>query len=500
MRTMTGYPTTNTSAVLPFARSVSLKEEIPVLSIIRQLTTVYSVRFVFIQLFCLLGLVSAFVEIAQSQSGDFTLTLEKAVQAAQLNDPWLAGNRHSQDAVEAMSVYEGTLPDPQVSLGFANVPIDTFDFSQEAMTQFKVGVTQMFPRGDSLAIKRKQLQTVGSQFPFQRLDRKANIVVTVSQLWLDAYNAQESIALIQKDRPLFEQLADIAEASYSAAYGKTRQQDIIRAQLELTRLDDRLTMLKQKQEMFMEKLSEWVSEYFREEYGEKLNSGSPLPWSQLALAKKLPDIKMLRESLYLSTKEADAQQFYESVSKHPSLLALDREIETSKIGIDLARQKYKPAWGVNASYGYRAEDQNGRDRADFASVGISFDLPLFTSNRQDKEVQSSVSQTEAVKTKKWSLVRKMIAGFEKTRTQLKRLNERQVLYKSQLLPQMSEQAEASLTAYTNDDSDFAEVVRSRIAELNAQIDALGIDVERQKTIVELNYYFMENADDIIAKK
>jgi len=77
-------------------------------------------------------------------------------------------------------------------------------------------------------------------------------------------------------------------------------------------------------------------------------------------------------------------------------------------------------------------------------------------------------------------------------------NERQLLYQVQLLPQIHEQAEASLTAYTNDDGDFAEVVRSRIAELNAQIDALGIDVERQKNIIELNYYFIENSDDIIA--
>lgn len=72
-----------------------------------------------------------------------------------------------------------------------------------------------------------------------------------------------------------------------------------------------------------------------------------------------------------------------------------------------------------------------------------------------------------------------------------------MLYQKQLLPQMSEQAEASLEAYTNDESDFAEVVRARIAELNAQIDALAIDVERQKTIIELNYFFMDNADDII---
>ncbi len=466
------------------------------LHIIRQLTTVFSVRFVFFQLIALIGLLSLFIGMAQSAGN--TLTLDEAVKAAQLNDPWLVGNRHSQDAIESMSVAAGTLPDPKVTFGVANLPTDTFDFNQEAMTQFKVGVAQMFARGDSLAIKRKQIETVGSQFPFQRLDRKAKIVVAVSKLWLDVYKAQESINLIEKDRPLFEQLADVAEASYSAALGKTRQQDIVRAQLELTRLDDRLTVLRQKQEMLLEKLSEWLSEYFREQYSDISTAATVLPWSRLELDKNLPDIKMVQESLYLAEKEADHQKLFEYFSKHPSLLALNRKIEASKIGIDLAREKYKPVWGVNVNYGYRDEDQNGRDRADFVSIGFSFDLPYFTGNRQDKEVESSISQAEAVKTQKWALLRKMIAGFEKNRTQLNRLNERQLLYQVQLLPQIHEQAEASLTAYTNDDGDFAEVVRARIAELNAQIDALGIDVERQKSIIELNYYFIENSDDIIA--
>jgi outer membrane protein TolC len=471
-------------------------KEISVLGIIRQRTAVFSIQFVLFQLICFIGMFSVLTGVAQSAGN--TLTLEETVRAAQLNDPWLAGNRHSQDAIESMSVAAGTLPDPKITFGLANLPTDTFDFNQEAMTQFKVGVAQMFARGDSLAIKRKQIETVGSQFPFQRLDRKAKIVVAVSKLWLDAYKAQESITLIERDRPLFEQLADVAEASYSAALGKTRQQDIVRAQLELTRLDDRLTVLRQKQEMLMEKLSEWLSEYFREQYSDNSIAETVRPWSSLELDKSLPDIKMMQEPLYLAEQQADPQKLYEYFSRHPSLLSVDRKIEASKIGIDLAREKYKPVWGVNVNYGYRDEDQNGRDRADFVSIGFSFDLPYFTGNRQDKEVESSISQTEAVKTKKWALLRKMIAGFEKTRAQLNRLDERQLLYQVQLLPQIHEQAEASLTAYTNDDGDFAEVVRSRIAELNAQIDALGIDVERQKNIIELNYYFIENSDDIIA--
>ncbi|MGD8417537.1 MAG: hypothetical protein PVH91_10805, partial [Pseudomonadales bacterium] len=61
------------------------------------------------------------------------------------------------------------------------------------------------------------------------------------------------------------------------------------------------------------------------------------------------------------------------------------------------------------------------------------------------------------------------------------------LYDRRLLPQMSQQAEASLAAYNNADGDFAEAVRARIAELDTKIDALGIEVARLQALARLNY-------------
>lgn len=466
---------------------------------IKQLHPSLDLYRVFLHSIVYFGLISAAAAQAETVDNTAMLRLETAVKAALVNDPWVVRNQHAEDAVASMSVAAGTLPDPKISLALANLATDTFEFDQEPMTQFKVGVTQMFPRGDTLALKQKQLELVSAQFPFQRQDRRAKTVVMVSNLWLEAYKAQESIALIEQDRPLFEQLADIAEASYSSALGRTRQQDIIRAQLELTRLDDRLTMLRQKKEMVIETLSEWLSQNFRQEYLHDQAAGSGMvSWSRLELQRVLPDIAMLNAPLYTTDRETDPQALYEYFSKHPSVAALEQKIRASDTDIDLARQNYKPEWSVNASYGYRDDAPNGSDRADFLSVGVTFDVPLFTENRQDKQVESAISQAQSVKAEKWLLVRKMIADFEKFRAQLSRLDERQQLYQQGILPQMHEQAEASLTAYTNDDGDFAEVVRARIAELNASIDALGIDVEKQKTIIQLNYFFMENADDIIA--
>jgi len=426
------------------------------------------------------------------------LTLQTAVELAEKNDPWLVKNKHAQDSMESMSVAADTLPDPRMSVALANLPVDTFEFDQEAMTQLNVGVTQMFPRGDTLALKSKQLKIASSQNPLQRIDRQAKVSVMVSQLWLEAYKAQESIALIDKNRPLFEQLADVAEASYASALGRTRQQDIIRAQLEITRLDDRLTMLKQKKETTIEQLSQWLSGNFRENYLDSDKEAAFVAWSALDIDRQLPEIPMLNVQFYTGDKETDPEKLYGYFADHPAVMALDKKIAVNETGVEIARQSYKPEWGVTASYGYRADAPNGTDRADFVSVGLSFDLPFFTANRQDKQVEAAVSQSLSVKTEKWMLVREMTANVEKLRAQLLRLNDRRRLYQEQLLPQMHEQAEASLTAYTNDDGDFAEVVRARIAELNAQISDLELNVDKQKTIVQLNYYFMNKAEDIIA--
>ena len=405
--------------------------------------------------------------LAQDQSG--TLTLKETVALAISSDPWLSGSRYREEALRDESISAATLPDPKVSLMAANFPTDSFDINQEAMTQLAVGVSQMFPRGDSLDLSSRQKRELAAQEPLLRQDREAKVVAAVTKLWLDDFKAQESIRLIDQDRSLFEHLVDATRAGYSSALGRARQQDIIRAQLELTRLDDRLTVLQQQRETAQKRLSEWI--------GGK---------ARLPVSGALP--KQSESALALTILPGNDRRLYEQINRHPVLQAFDQRIDAMQTGVELARQNYKPEWGLFAQYGYRDDDTIGRDRADLFSVGVTFDLPLFTGNRQDKDVSAATSNAEALKTDKLLMARKLMAELETAAIQLVRLNERAALYDEQLLPQMSEQAEAALAAYNNDDGDFAEAVRARIAELNAKIDYLDIRVDRLRTIAELNYF------------
>ena len=417
-------------------------------------------------------------------ANEIGLSLPQAVSIALSNDTWISRSKLRQQAMLDTGDAVDTLPNPMVSIGLANLPTDGFAFDQEPMTQLKVGVSQQFARGDSLDIQRKQLHELALQQPLLRQDRAARTEVQVSSLWLEVYRAQQTVALIESDRALFQQLADIVQASYSSAVGKVRQQDIVRAQLELTRLEDRLNTLMSKKEQAGGQLLEWLSSGNEwtplvQDFGQYTRVPTEQP-----VAAKLP--VSLSNILALN----DQAKLAEILNSHPAVLAIEQRIDAGMTAIDLAKQAYKPQWGVNASYAYRADDPLlGRSRADFFSIGVSFDLPLFTQSAQDKRVSAAVQEAEAIKTDKLLAIRSLLSQLRSTWSGYQRLLTRQALYNEHILVQSREQAEASLTAYTNDDGDFSEVVRARIDDLNARIDALNIKVDLHKAQVELNYFF-----------
>ena len=403
-----------------------------------------------------------------------TFTLDQAVKIALQQDVWQVQNRLQEKALISQSRAAGELPDPQFSLSVANLPTDSFDFDQERMTQLIGGVSQMLPRGDSLMLRKQQYQQQSERHPLLSLDRQARLVMNVSQLWLEAYKVRQSIALIRNDRVLFDQLVDISLASYSSALGQTQQQDIVRAELEKNLLDDRLTQLLQHQESLEQQLGEWL--------------GVDSRIDSFVYSEEMPRLSLLRTELSGSSTRVNDSSLAQILMQHPLIIALNKTLAVQQTGVDLAKQAYEPQWGIRASYGYRASDSSGRDRADLVTFGVTLDMPIFSTVKQDSGVEAAVYQREAINSERILLLRKMIAEFNAAKVQRTRLSQREELYSDQILPQMRLQAQAALNAYTADNGDFAEVVRARIAELNGRIDALEIAVDQQLLTARMNYF------------
>jgi outer membrane protein TolC len=283
---------------------------------------------------------------------------------------------------------------------------------------------------------------------------------------LDLYLARSTAQLIKIDRPLFEQLIEVTNASYRSATRRVSQQDLIRAQLELTRLDDRLLRLNEIQDSRHQELAEWLPLHLL---------ATPISWH-------IPN-----ELAVSPVRETEGDRLYQLLSRHPELRSSDQSIAATRVGLRLAQEATKPDWALNAAYGYRDEDRFGNDLADFVTLGVTFQLPLFKKNRQNKQIAAAADLVSADESGRVARLQQLTRRYLKAYATLDSLDERLDLYQGSLLRQMDALAEASLNAYTTDAGDFADVMRAYVALLNAKIEAGTIEVNRLKVLAEIRY-------------
>jgi outer membrane protein TolC len=396
-----------------------------------------------------------------------SLTLESAIEQAKTFDPWLEANRAKEQAGWEMAQGADALPNAKLTVGLLSLPIDTFDVHQEGMTQLNVGLSQRFPRGETLALSKQKWEQSAQLQPALRAERNAKTQLEVESVWLSAMKAQKSIALIEQNRRYFEQLNDIAISNYSYALGGTQQQDLIQAKVELIELDDRLTELKRMHALALSKLSGLITPV-----GE-----APRAYDSVAGEPSIP----------LNEAFDQFQSLDNTFTEHPLLVAKTQAIEVAKTDTKIAKEAFKPEWSVNTGYGLRGTDAMGRDRADLLSVGVSVDLPLFSTQKQTAELKASHSDVQSLLAERQLLLRDLTAQFHNLVAEVEVIAERRTLYTQQLLPGIRKTADAATNAYRVDNGRFAEVVQIRIRELNAKLTLLSLEFEQARLHAALNY-------------
>ncbi|WP_158967865.1 TolC family protein [Paraglaciecola sp. L3A3] len=414
---------------------------------------------------------SLFSLLFLSNSSWANLTLPTAIKLAKQDDVWLKGSELTERALLATGEASDSLPDPSISVDLLNLPTDGFDFSQEPMSQFKLAISQNFTRGASRQLKQKQYNQLAAQHPLLRKNRLAELELTVSQLYLDAFAAQQAINHIAKDRPLFEQLIETINASYTSTQGNSQQQDILQARIKLALIDDHSLKMQQQLDTALAQLSRW------------------LPESNIKLAdsKAWPEITKFPNHLTDILATQQIHQLADLLSQHPAVLAIQQQIKAKVSAVDLAKQKYQPLWGVSASYAYRDDDPFTGSRADFFSVGIKVELPLFSNQRNDNEVAAASYQARSIETEKRLLIKKMLGQVNTLYKQSINLEQRYQGYKQNIIPQLEAQHKAALAAFSQNDGQLVEVIEAQIKQHDAHVEMINISKQTLKTQAHLAY-------------
>jgi outer membrane protein TolC len=402
-----------------------------------------------------------------------TLSLKDVQHLALNQDVYFQGSKLEEAAYQHDSNAADSWDNPTINTTLQSVPTDGFSLNQEPMTQLKLGIRQAMPRGNSANISRTIAIEQAQKEPVKRAARRAWLLREVSLEWLAWYRAEQTLALLREESQSLAQLLETVESSYRSGVGGTQQQDIIQIRLERLRLKDTILKEQQAASVALARLSRWFD--FSSEVSftvpETLNHHEIFPFNK---------------SLATQLKRRDVLNV---IDAHPSvqLLVKDELVATQKL--TLAKEQTKPKWAIEAAYGYRQDAQNGMSQADFISVGVQVDLPLFSSKRQDANVSASAARLGVTSTQRRLEVRRLAALAEAREAELASRTERQQLFDTALLEQSESLAESALNAYIADKGTFDDVMRARISLISTKLDALALHVDIAKTLAELAYLY-----------
>lgn len=414
----------------------------------------------------------ATTELASTVQQSSSQQLNTLIEIALSQD----GNRKQyfaqSQAMRETGIASATLMDPKLKVGFGGLPVDSFQFDEDPMTNISVGLMQQFERGDTLDLQKKKAGQQADGLALQVQARELTVANSMTQLWVELGYQQVAESIINENRRLLVELENYVQTNYSI--GKSEAQDLLNAQLQVSKLDEKLQANQQVQRRLISQLSEWLgSEWLG---SQAINSQAVDPQGRLHATNQI-DWSLLESKLATNN---DATKHYQLLMEHPLVKITDATISSNQTQVELAEQAYTPQFGVEVMYAHRqANNMAGDPASDLVSAYLTVDIPLFTGNRQDKNLSAAQYQVGAAKSQKDTLLSQMNAQVNALLVDKANLTQRLERYQSTLLPQTSARISAVERGYQNNTAQFNDVIA-------ATADELALQLEQQRLITDLN--------------
>ncbi|HAS6017650.1 copper transporter [Vibrio vulnificus] len=392
-----------------------------------------------------------------SQSDPLTLLIEQALA----NDASRKQIFAQSQAMRESGVAASTLMDPKLKVGFGGLPVDSFKFDEDPMTNISVGLMQQFERGSTLELQSKKASQQADGMALQVAAREREVANGITQLWLELGYQQQAERVLLENQRLMRELESFISTNYSI--GKSEAQDLLNAQLQVSQLEEKLQANQQMQRRILSQMSEWLgSEWLYQQ--RDLKASNQLNWDALE--------RLLSAS--------STTQHFAQLAQHPMVQMANANIAVSQTQVELAEQSYTPQFGVEVMYAYRqANNMKGEPASDLVSAYLTMDIPLFTGNRQDRAHAAAQYQVGAAQSQKDLLLAQMNAKVNALLVDRSNLEQRLERYQNTLLEQAKSRTKAVERGYQNSTAQFNDVIA-------ATRDELAVELESQRLLTDLN--------------
>ncbi len=398
-----------------------------------------------------------------ARADEAPLTPDAAVAAALQNSPALDQLEARYHALAEVPSQVGTLPDPTVEIAAVNFPTDSFRRRQEPMTQIRFGVAQRFPFPGKLALAERVADHLAGAAGWEFEEAKLTLERDVRRTWWEIAYLDRALGIVAQNQVLLRQFVDIASAKYRV--GEGLQQDVLLAQVELSRLFDRELALQRERGVAAARLNRL------------LDRDPALPVVLKAdQAPELPDLPPLQVHL----DRAKLQR--------PLLAAIAERLEAATARLDLARRDYFPDFTVGAAYGLRTGSNplpRGGDRADLLTLRLGMNLPIHQRRKLARAVSQRASERDATDFEQRAALDAVFEEIQAARQRYLAARDQITLFATGIIPQSRQTVESMLAGYRTSRVDFLNLVRSQVRLLDHEVQLSLVQTRSQQALADL---------------
>jgi outer membrane protein TolC len=380
------------------------------------------------------------------------LVLPELIHEVLARNPELVATRKQWEAATNRIAQVRSLDDPILSLQLWNVP-QPFNVARTENHIF--GLSQNLPFPGKLGLKGEVASRSADMTEQAVRAKERELVTRLKQSYYDLFLMQKTIQIHHEQVELLKQFFEIANAKFRA--GKGNQADVLKAQVELSLLQQQLPVLEQRRKTAAAMLNTLLDR----------DPSSPLGLaqepSQLPIEKPLDDLHSL------------------ALNDRPELKAAELDVQRSEQSRALAQRQYYPDFNVAVQrfQNYQATDGFG------AYVAMSIPFAFWTKPKYDAGVQEAAAAVSVAQAQQHTLENLTRFQVNDLLARLQATDQVATLYRTTILPQAEQSLESARVGYRVGKGSFLDLIDAQRAWRGFQHEYFKAIVDRQQRLAEL---------------
>ncbi|MGH7570796.1 MAG: TolC family protein [Gemmatimonadota bacterium] len=388
--------------------------------------------------------------------------LEALLEIARTESPEIEAAAQAVEAARARARAAGLLPDPTLGVGLVNVLVSDPLSSEDFMTMRMVQIGQRMPYPGKLDLEREAARWDLAAAEAERERVELEVVASIQRDYYEIFLIDRALEIVRHNRALLGDFLSVTQARYGVGTGS--QQDVLKAQVEQSRLGNEVLALHERREEALAKLNALLARPSRTPLGEL-----SIPDHVIAAALPEPDAEVrftaaaLEESdggpiPALGTLQSRAE------AENPMLRAHAARIASQRAQAELAGKAVLPDFDLSVGYGQRG------GREDMITAMVSVPIPIFKAKKQDALAAAERSELASLEARHSAMVNGIHAEVADLHASLVRARNQLALLKEGILPQARASLESAVAGYPVARVDFLTLIDNQATLFRHEID------------------------------